>query len=98
MWIGVNMSNSRRGFLNRVSTALMAAMAACRKPLQDSAAPPPGAPPAGAPPAFGTAPEVGPMVSTSTFAEAEKLVRFELSDQDRQTAAGHWRKMMAPLY
>ena len=87
------MSNSRRRFLNRVSTALMAAMAACRKPAPDSAAPPPGAPPA-----FGTAPEVGPSVSTSTFAEAEKLVRFELSDQDRQTAAGNWRKMMAPLY
>jgi len=71
----------------------MAGMAACRKPTQDSAAPPPGAPPA-----FGTAPEVGPAVSTSTFAGAEKLVQFELSDQDRRTAAGNWRKMMAPLY
>ena len=88
------MSNSRRRFLNRVSTALMAAMAACRKPAPDSAAPPP----AGAPPAFGTAPEVGPSVSTSTFAEAEKLVQFELSHEDRQTAAGNWRKSMAPLY
>ena len=87
------MSNSRRRFLNRLSTAFMAGMAACRKPTQDSAAPPPGAPPA-----FGTAPEVGPAVSTSTFAGAEKLVQFELSDQDRRTAAGNWRKMMAPLY
>jgi Asp-tRNA(Asn)/Glu-tRNA(Gln) amidotransferase A subunit family amidase len=87
------MSNSRRRFLNRLSAAFIAGMAACRKPTQDSATPLPGAPPA-----FGMAPEVGPTVSTSTFAEAEKLVQFELSDQDRQTAAGNWRKMMAPLY
>jgi Asp-tRNA(Asn)/Glu-tRNA(Gln) amidotransferase A subunit family amidase len=89
----MHMSNSRRRFLNRLSAAFMAGMAACRKPTQDSATSPPGAPPA-----FGTAPEVGPTVSTSTFAEAEKLVQFELSDQDRRTAAGNWRKMMAPLY
>jgi len=87
------MSNSRRRFLNRVSTALMATLTACRKPTQDSAALPPGAPPA-----FGTAPEVGPPVSTSTFAEAEKLVQFELSREDRQAAASNWRKSMAPLY
>ena len=87
------MSNSRRRFLHRVSAALMAGMAACRKPAQNSATPPPGAPPA-----FGTAPEVGPPVSTATFSEAEKLVQFELSHEDRQTAAGNWRKSMAPLY
>jgi Asp-tRNA(Asn)/Glu-tRNA(Gln) amidotransferase A subunit family amidase len=68
-------------------------MAGCRKPTPDSAALPPGAPPA-----FGTAPNVGPPVSTSTFAEAEKLVQFELSHEDRLTAAGNWRKSMAPLY
>ncbi len=71
----------------------MAALTACRKPTQDSALLP-----AGAPPAFGTAPDAGPPVSTSTFAEAEKLVQFELSPVDRQTAAGNWRKAMAPLY
>jgi Asp-tRNA(Asn)/Glu-tRNA(Gln) amidotransferase A subunit family amidase len=71
----------------------MAALTACRKPTPDSAALPPGAPPA-----FGTAPDAGPAVSTSTFAEAEKLVQFELSGEDRQTAAGNWRKSMAPLY
>jgi Asp-tRNA(Asn)/Glu-tRNA(Gln) amidotransferase A subunit family amidase len=37
-------------------------------------------------------------VETSTFAEAEKLIQFELSPEDRQTAAGNWRKSMAPLY
>ena len=88
------MSNSRRQFLNRASAALMAAATACRKPTPDSAA----ALPPGAPPAFGTAPDVGPPVAPSTFAEAEKLVQFELSTEDRQTAAGNWRKSMAPLY
>src|SRR5690349_3417210 len=87
------MANSRRRFLNRGSAALMAALAACRKPTPNSAALPPGTPPA-----FGTAPDVGPVVSTSTFAEAEKLAQFQLSPEERQTAAGNWRKSMAPLY
>jgi Asp-tRNA(Asn)/Glu-tRNA(Gln) amidotransferase A subunit family amidase len=93
MYAKHRMPNSRRQFLNRASAALMAALAACRKPTQDSAVLPPGAPPA-----FGTAPDAGPPVSTSTFAEAEKLVQFELSPVDRQMAAGNWRKAMAPLY
>jgi Asp-tRNA(Asn)/Glu-tRNA(Gln) amidotransferase A subunit family amidase len=38
------------------------------------------------------------MVSTATFAEAEKLVRFELSPAERETAAGNWRNSMAALY
>ncbi|HEY2012227.1 MAG TPA: amidase [Bryobacteraceae bacterium] len=89
------MSNSRRQFLNRASTALLAATAACRKPspAPDSAVLPPGAPPA-----FGTAPDVGPPVSPATFSEAEKLVQFDLSESERQMAAGNWRKSMAPLY
>jgi Asp-tRNA(Asn)/Glu-tRNA(Gln) amidotransferase A subunit family amidase len=68
-------------------------MAACRKPAPSSTTLP-----AGSPPAFGTAPEVGPAVSTPTFVEAEKLVQFPLSDADRETAAGNWRSSMAPLY
>ena len=87
------MANSRRNFLTRASAALMAATAACRKPAPESSAPP-----AGAPPAFGTAPDVGPAVSTATFAEAEKLVQFELRPDERAMAAGNWRKSMAPLY
>jgi Asp-tRNA(Asn)/Glu-tRNA(Gln) amidotransferase A subunit family amidase len=97
MWIEETMSNSRRQFLSRTSAALLAASAACRKPGPDSAGPSSAAP-AGAPPAFGTAPDVGPPVSPSTFAEAEKLVQFELSAGERQMAAGNWRKTMAPLY
>jgi Asp-tRNA(Asn)/Glu-tRNA(Gln) amidotransferase A subunit family amidase len=75
----------------------MTALAACRKPAPNSAGPSSSATP-GAPPAFGTAPDVGPPVSTSTFAEAEKLVQFPLSDSERETAAGNWRSSMAPLY
>ena len=88
------MSKSRRQFLNRASATVMAATVACRRPTPNSSA----TPPPGAPPAFGTAPDVGPPVEASTFAEAEKLVQFELSPEDRQMAAGNWRKSMAPLY
>ena len=87
------MSDSRRQFLSRVSTAVMTATVACRKSSPEAEAPPPGTPPA-----FGTAPDVGPPVSPSTFAEAEKLAQFELSAAEREMAAGNWRKTMAPLY
>jgi Asp-tRNA(Asn)/Glu-tRNA(Gln) amidotransferase A subunit family amidase len=58
----------------------------------------PSQPTPGAPPAFGTAPEVGPEVSTTTFAEAEKLVQFELTAGERSVAAESWRRTMAALY
>ncbi len=87
------MPKTRRRFLSYASTALMTTAAACRKSTPGSASPQPGAPPA-----FGTSPDVGPPVSPATFAEAEKLVQFELSAPDRQVAAGNWAKMMAPLY
>jgi len=54
--------------------------------------------PPGTPPAFGTAPAVGPEVSPSTFAEAEKLMQVELSGPERAVAAGSWRTTMAALY
>ncbi len=88
------MSDSRRQFLSGTSAALLAAAAACHKP--DSAAP--STPQPGAPPAFGTAPDFGPPVSTATFAEAEKLVQFDLSPSERDTAAGSWRRSLAPVY
>jgi Asp-tRNA(Asn)/Glu-tRNA(Gln) amidotransferase A subunit family amidase len=52
----------------------------------------------GAPTAFGTAAPVGPEVTASTFAEAEKLVQIEMSPADRAEAAGNWRQAMAGLY
>jgi Asp-tRNA(Asn)/Glu-tRNA(Gln) amidotransferase A subunit family amidase len=73
----------------------MAAATACNEAKQKVGA---DASPAGAPPAFGTSPEVGPPVSTATFAEAEKLLQLELKADERQQAAGSWRKTMAPLY
>jgi Asp-tRNA(Asn)/Glu-tRNA(Gln) amidotransferase A subunit family amidase len=55
-------------------------------------------PPPGAPSAFGAGPAVGPEVSPATFAEAEKLVRVELTDSERAVTAGSWRRTMAALY
>jgi Asp-tRNA(Asn)/Glu-tRNA(Gln) amidotransferase A subunit family amidase len=87
------MSKSRRQFLAVTSLGVLGAAATYSSRAQNPADLPPGAPPA-----FGTAPAVGPEVSSSTFAEAEKLVQFELRLEERTVAAGSWRKVMAPLY
>jgi len=54
--------------------------------------------PAGSPGAFGAGPPVGPEVSATTFAEAEKLVQFSLTDAERAQAAASWRRTLAGLY
>jgi len=54
--------------------------------------------PPGAPPAFGAGPSFGPEVSTTTFAEAEKLVQFPMTEQERAQAASSWRKTLAAVY
>jgi len=87
------MSKSRRQFLARTSLGLLGAAAARPSKAQKPAELPPGAPPA-----FGTAPAVGPEVSPSTFAEAEKLMQVELTGTERAVAAGSWRTTMAALY
>jgi Asp-tRNA(Asn)/Glu-tRNA(Gln) amidotransferase A subunit family amidase len=87
------MAKSRRQILGGASAGLIAAVAACNKTQQKAADPPPGAPPA-----FGTSPQVGPPVSPATFAEAEKLVQFNLPSAERQQAAASWRSNMAALY
>ena len=87
------MAKSRRNFLASTSISLLAAATACSDKKHES-----GELPAGTPPAFGTAPPVGPEVSPSTFAEAEKLVQVELRPSDRAVAAGNWRNSMAALY
>ncbi|MFZ0814577.1 MAG: amidase, partial [Candidatus Sulfotelmatobacter sp.] len=87
------MSKSRREFLTQTSLGLLAVATAYRSYAQQSTDLPPGAPPA-----FGVGPAVGPEVSTSTFAEAEKLVQFELNASERTMAANSWRKTMASLY
>jgi Asp-tRNA(Asn)/Glu-tRNA(Gln) amidotransferase A subunit family amidase len=102
------MSKSRRQFLVHTSLGLLGAAVAHRgyaqpsndlrnnnlhsDDLQISDLPP------GAPSAYGTGAAVGPKVSPTTFAEAEKLVRVEMSDSERAVAAGSWRRTMAALY
>jgi hypothetical protein len=89
------MDRSRRRFLVRSSAGLLSAAVANNivpsLDAQQTLAP-------GTPPAFGTAPAVGPEVSAATFAEAERLVRVEMTEKDRAQAASNWRESMAPLY
>jgi len=85
------MPSSRREFLTQSALTLLASTAALAQSPATPTTP-------GAPPAFGTAPAVGPEVSPTTFAEAEKLVQFPLTEKDRAQAAGNWRSAMAPLY
>jgi Asp-tRNA(Asn)/Glu-tRNA(Gln) amidotransferase A subunit family amidase len=88
-----HVSKSRRDFLVSSSLAILGAAAAARAQAPNAPELPPGAPPA-----FGTAPPVGPEVSPATFADAEKLVRVEMTDKDRAQAAQNWRNSMAALY
>jgi Asp-tRNA(Asn)/Glu-tRNA(Gln) amidotransferase A subunit family amidase len=90
------MSKSRRQFLAQSSVALLSAAAAGCSGGGKSGKP--AEPPAGAPPAFGTSPPAGPEVSTATFAEAEKLVQFEMTKPDRELAARSWRTNLASVY
>ncbi len=90
------MSKSRRQFLNS-TVVLMGAAAACTK-KPEAGAPVAADSPAGMPPAFGTAPAVGPVVNSNTFAEAEKLVQFTMTQAERDQASGNWRSAIAPLY
>src|SRR5712672_2886437 len=87
------MSKSRRQFLAVTSLGVLGAAATYSSRAQNPSDLPPGAPPA-----FGTAPAVGPEVSASTFSEAQKLVRVELSETERKVAADSWRKTLAPVY
>src|SRR5262249_17657666 len=87
------MFRSRRRFLATAWLSLLGAAAAPKFRAQN-----PNEEPAGEPPAFGTGPGVGPEVSTQTFAEAEKLVQFQLDPRERAQAASSWRKNIASLY
>ncbi|MGA8529325.1 MAG: amidase [Acidobacteriaceae bacterium] len=89
------MNRSRRRFLLQSSAGLVTAAVAPALVDLDAQQTPPAP---GTPPAFGTAPAVDPEVSAATFAEAEKLVRVEMTPHDRAEAASNWRESMAPLY
>jgi Asp-tRNA(Asn)/Glu-tRNA(Gln) amidotransferase A subunit family amidase len=95
------MSKSRRQFLARTSLGLVAAAVAPVIPAADlngvDSQQPTQLPP-GAPPAFGTGPAVGPVVSATTFAEAEKLEQVQLTSTERTIAAESWRVNLASVY
>jgi Asp-tRNA(Asn)/Glu-tRNA(Gln) amidotransferase A subunit family amidase len=94
--------NTRRQFLIRAPLGLAAIASGCGRAndattkAADTASSATQATP-GAPPAFNTAPAAGPEVSATTFAEAEKLVQVSMTDAERATAVGSWRRAMAPM-
>src|SRR5215831_15601132 len=87
------MSKSRREFLTLTSSSILGAAAISRLYAQDLSKLPPGAPTA-----FGAGQPVGPEVSVTTFAEAEKLVQFPLKEDERAMAAATWRRTLASVY
>jgi Asp-tRNA(Asn)/Glu-tRNA(Gln) amidotransferase A subunit family amidase len=88
-------SKSRRSFLAQTALGLLGAAIA---PTVSDGQSTPGSLPPGAPPAFGTAPAAGPVVTTATFAEAEKLVQVQMTAKDQAEVSENWRVAMAPLY
>ena len=84
--------NTRRKFLIKAPLGLLGAAAIVRADEPEPAPPTPGAPPA-----FNTGAPVGPEVSATTFAEAEKLVQVSLTPIEREVAAQSWRTSMAGL-
>jgi Asp-tRNA(Asn)/Glu-tRNA(Gln) amidotransferase A subunit family amidase len=87
--------NSRRQFLIHAPLGLLGAVAACSSDASKEQKT--DAPPAGAPPTFGTAPAVGPEVSSATFAEAEKLAQVQMTEAERQMTSASWRTSMASM-
>src|SRR4051794_36388949 len=86
--------NTRRQFLLHAPLGVLVAATACR-----NGAPPTNSqstPPAGAPPTFGTGKGAGPVVTPTTFAEAEKLMQVTMTPAERQQAADSWRESLAP--
>ena len=84
--------NTRRKFLINAQLGILGVAAARHVVDVHAETPPPGAPPA-----FGTAPPVGPEVSSSTFAEAEKLAQVAMTPAERAMAAASWRSSMAAM-
>jgi Asp-tRNA(Asn)/Glu-tRNA(Gln) amidotransferase A subunit family amidase len=92
------MAKSRREFLTHASLGVAGAIVGVGGEVVAESQPPTQEPTPGAPPAFGTGPAVGPEVSPTTFAEAEKLVQVQLSNAERAEAAASWRVNLASLY
>src|ERR1700688_2034330 len=98
MHAGGTMAKSRREFLTHASLGVAGAIVGGGGEVVAESQPPTQEPTPGAPPAFGTGPAVGPEVSPTTFAEAEKLVQVQLSNAERAGAAASWRANLASLY
>ncbi len=92
------MPTSRREFLTRTSLGVLGAAGVCHGFVEHGFAQSGRKLPPGSPGAFGAGPAVGPEVSTTTFAQAEKLVQFPLSDAERAQAAASWRRTLAGVY
>src|SRR6202166_986421 len=92
------MAKSRREFLTHTSLGVAGAIVGVGGEVLAEAQPPTQEPTPGAPPAFGTGPAVGPEVSLTTFAEAEKLVQVQLTGAERAVAAASWRVNLASVY
>src|SRR5262249_11646467 len=94
-----NRMNTRRQFLITAPLGMLGAAVACRGGEQTATQAPPATTPStpGAPPTFGTGPVTGPPVSTTTFAEAERLAQVAMNASERQMAAASWQRTMAPL-
>jgi len=89
------MSESRRDFLARTAAGLAGAVAAQTAFAEQQPPAPTPAPAAGAPPAFGTSPPVGPAIAPATITEAQKLVRLEFTQGEKEQIAGNWQQSMA---
>ena len=89
--------NTRRQFLLTAPLGVLGAIVLSPMALADDHANA-QTPPPGAPPAFGTAPIVGPEVTPTTFAEAEKLVQVTMTPAEREMAAASWRRTLASVY
>jgi len=87
------MSKSRREFLTLTSLGVLGAATVSRLHAQNQTQLPPGAPTA-----FGAGPAFGPEVTTTTFAEGEKLIQFPLTDSERAIAASSWQRTLAAVY
>ena len=87
--------NTRRQFLLTAPLGFLVTAAACRTeaPITNSQSTPTTA---GAPPTWGTGAGAGPPVSTTTFAEAEKLMQVTMTPAEREQAADSWRALLAP--
>src|ERR1043165_9651859 len=90
--------NTRRQFLITAPVATLGFIEACKRDAQSVQQQQSGTPSTpGAAPAFGTSPDIGPEVTTSTFAEAEKLMQVTMTPAQCEMAAASWRRSLAPL-